>query len=542
MGCYDYSKFDNISFEPISPSFVFPLINDTITIQNILEQSDSISLIQENLDHSFSILFRDTIDAGFATDQFSIPDQVFVESFTVPSILPTSSLPLGIFGPFTSEFNENIETTTEAADTVELKRIDFLSGTLQIRLTNTFQHSVNVNLTMTSLIDNLGDTLKIIIPLTSAGTPDALYDSSINLANYYFDCYDITADVYNNFSYKLSASIESSGGPISAGDNVDIRVSVTNTAFERITGKIDYSFDQANQSFNTEFAQSTLDIEQHLEDPKIKFQFINTYGIPMSVTFPQFQLDNADNTPFNLVTSTNNDGDLQIGSGIANVITPITTIGQQPVISNFVLNRDNSNIENAFDVAPTAINFGASFSVGDDDPKAHDYFVDQASTVKLVSEIEIPIYGYVSMSLSDTLVLELTDLDSLDGLDVDEANITLTLRISNQIPFSIYLQAFFIDTLTNIKHAELFDGVADEQIIASPEVGADGISILPAAYKKTDITITKAKYEQMSKANIMRLEFRFALGTETQSAKILSTNSMAIQASIMVSGTMKPNL
>ncbi len=535
VGCYDYSRFDNISIEPFSPSLVFPLINDTLSLREILEQSDSISLIQENADHSYSLLFRDTIDAGFAADQFSIPDQVFPRTFTAPSVLPTPSLPAGDYGPFSTEYNEVVQTTTEAGGTVELKRVDFSSGTLQIRLINNFHNQVKIDLTITSLKNSSNNPL--VINNINLATFGSQYNNSINLVNYYFDCYHPTLDIYNDFNFTVSATVTSTGGPVNAGDNVDIRISVVNPAFSRITGKINYNFDQANQSFNVDLFQATSSVQQHFADPKFRLGFVNSYGVPMSVTFPQFQLSNRDNVTYSIANTRANASDLQVNTSTPNVITRITSVGQQPATTNFVLSKDNSDIVSAFDIAPTRLNFGSSFKVGDNTTN-HDYFVDQSSTIKLNTEVEIPIYGWASISLTDTLENNLTDLDSIDNIDINDATITLTLKISNQIPFGIYLQASFVDD-AYVEKAKLFDGVADQQLITSPNVGTDGISN-STAYKKTNITITKAKYEQMTKATKMILRYRFALGAVNQNVKILSTNKMGIQAGISISATLKP--
>lgn len=534
--CYDYSNFENIALEPFSTTYVFPVVDDSITLKEILERSDSISMLQENPDHSFSILFQDTLDAGFATDQYDLPNQNFDESFSAPISVPVTLDEGDHLGPYTQNFEKSITSIVNTGGTVALKEIDFATGSFEVRLLNNFNHRISGDLIISSLKDNQGDSLKITFDLSGYGSQ---YVNSYNLSNYHFDCYNKTTQNYNTFTYVLKdLLITSSGTPINPGDNVDIEIRVTNPSFESITGKINYEFVQNNQSYNIDLFQAASNVQQHLEDPKLSIQLINTYGIPISITFNQFRMNNKDNNPFSLTSTRSEPGDLQIPN-IANNITRIQNPGQQPAITTFVLNRDNSNIENAFDQVPTSIDFGATFTIGDN-TNNHDYFITQSSEIKLISEAEIPVYGWASITLTDTLDnLNLTDLDSMD-IRVDDADITLSLKISNQIPFSIYAQASFLNDADQVL-TTLFDGVADKKLIASPSTGTDGISN-STAVSYTDIRINKSKYELMADATKMVISYKFMLGEVNDPVKILSTNTMGIEASIRVAATIKPEL
>lgn len=528
-GCYDYSNFDNIAVDPITTSFVFPVINDTITLLEILEKSDSISFIQENPDHSFSLLFRDTIDAGYATDQFSIPNQSFDYTLTIPGIPPVP-LPDQDF-PFDQESTKAITTTTDAGSTVELKGIDFSSGTIQIHIVNNFHHKVVGTITFSSLLNQQNKVLVLKFNLTDFGTTK---DTTINLIDYHLNSYYAATDNYNYFYYGVKGVLSTLNNAANPGDNVSIQVQAVNPVFKRITGKINYSFVKNDQSFNVDFIPSDLDIQQHLEDPKLKLDFINSYGIPLAANFTQFLINNKDNVPFNLVSSRSLPGDLQIPN-IANIISPIKRVNQPDTSTIFILNRDNSNIKDAFDVPPTAFNFGANFDLGDASNN-HDYFINSESTIRLAAEAEIPIYGWVTLSMTDSIMsLDLPKLDSIDGIEVKNSNISFVLKTLNSIPFDVYFQVEFINEATG----DTTKLMTNEQIIKSPTVGLDGISNQVAS-NTTTININRDKYDLISNSTKMKMYFRFNIGSSGQSVKVLSTNQLGIKANIYVTGVYKP--
>lgn len=534
-GCYDYSVFDNIGVDPIKSSYVFPVLNDSITIKDILASSDSISEIQENPDHSYSILYRDTIDSGNAAEQFSIPNQNFNYNLTIPGI-PAIVVPLVEY-PFSQESTNSIQTaTTEAGAAIELKGLDCSSGTVRILITNSFKHNISGTIAFSSLINSQGNELVINFDFVYSG-PSSITtkETIINLKDYHINAYKAPA-TYNTFSYKVEGKLTTTNNTVGAGDKLAVNVTVTNPVFSRLTGKINYTFTQDNQSTSVDALPADFDIQQHLEDPRFKLTFVNSFGIPLSAEFSQFMINTKQNVPFNLISNRTNLGDLQIPNK-PNKVAQIVRLNQADTSTTYAINRNNSNISAAFDNTPTSIDFGGKFVIGDATAN-HDYFINHDSKIKLITEAEVPIYGWMIVSMTDSIT-EL-DLPKSDELDVSTADIKFNLVITNSIPFDISLQVSFIDELTNTTTL-LFEGKPDEQIILSPTVDANGIAVQPTT-KTTTISINKARYDLISHATKAKIKFRFALGKVGQSVKVLSTNKLRVKANFYISGTYKPKL
>jgi hypothetical protein len=369
----------------------------------------------------------------------------------------------------------------------------------------------------------------------------ATKDTTINLVDYHLDAYYPKLNAYNYFFYRIQGSLKTFNAAVNAGDNISIQVSATSPVFSRITGKINYSFVKDNQTVNVDFMPKDLNIniQEHFVDPKISLKFINNFGIPISATFTQFRINNKDNLPVNLTSNRAQVGDLQIPN-IANPIPPIVRINQTDTTITYKINKDNSNIPLAFDKIPTSIDFGGKFDLGDISSN-HNYFITTTSRIKLEAEAEIPIYGWISISMTDTLDLvkmKLPNLDSIKKIDVTAANIKLQLKILNSIPFDVALQVDFINQADTTK---LFENKVDQPLILSPTLGADGTSneIKPS---ESSIDIDRIKYDKISKSTKAIIRFRFEMGKSGQNAKVLITDKLRIKANFYLSGTVKSKL
>jgi len=116
------------------------------------------------------------------------------------------------------------------------------------------------------------------------------------------------------------------------------------------------------------------------------------------------------------------------------------------------------------------------------------------------------------------------------------ANVRLKFKFTNGIPINLLLQVKFLD-VNGALVTELFD-VGETKLIQSSEVDpVTGETTTPKeAYSY--ITIDKAKYDQMKLSQDMVFVIRFTTGGNShQNIKILSTNSLALQMQLEVSGT-----
>lgn len=532
MGCYDYSNFNNIVVDPFSPAYVFPIINSKITFKELAEKTGTNSIVEQHPGSDmYFISFRDTIDIGLASNLFpSIPAITFNDSYQlgageIPGIFPAGTQ----LGPLTKSFSQTYNTFAGA----ELKRIDLSGGSMQFNLTNNYNHSISGNITITSLKDATGSSKTIPFTLNSLGSTSV----STSLAGCFLDLYP--QGVYNTIQYSVTATITSSGNPSLAG-NIAIQLAIASPIYQKLTGKITYTYIHSDQPYSIGIFASTLLAKQHIADPKFSLRFINSFGLPASVNFTRLEVENRTGVIPIAHEGPNNTGDLLIG--LPNILK-YPTGSKIADTTNLKLNKDNSNIENLFDVAPNSMSFGATFNIGDAANPSHDFFVKNDSKFQLQSDIEIPLKGWVvTNKIADTIPnIDWPDFEK-DFKLVDQ-KIKFKFKFTNGLPIDMYLQAYFLDQTGLVKVDSLFDSGSNWFVKSAPVNPTTGESngTTPAwSY----ISVDKAKYNKISQSKDMILVFMFKtrdadLIPTPQTVTILSTNSVAVEMSIEASGTVK---
>lgn len=534
--CYDYSNFQNIAIDPFSPSFVFPVVKSKITFKQLAERSGANTLVEQHAgSNMYFLAFRDTIDLGLATALFNTPTVTFNDNFGLPggSIPPIFPVNTTIVLP-TQTYNQTYNSIVGA----ELKRIDLLGGTLQVNLTNTFNHDFSGDITITSLKNASTNNPAVIhFTLPRVGTSN----NSISLNGYYLDLLD-PPSTYNSIKYSLAATITSSGNPSLAG-NIAIQLSLNSPTYQKITGKINYSFIHTNQPYSISIFNSTILAQQHLAEPKLSLNFINSFGIPSNVNFTRFDVENNLGTIISVVNNgTTQPGDLLIGT--PNLLK-YATISKPVDSTKLKLDYTSSNIEDVFDIAPRTIGFGATFNIGDATAN-HDYFIRNTSKFQLLSEIEIPLLGWVvTNQIADTIAnVNWPNLQNSDVLLDDSTKATLKFKFSNELPLDMYLQAYFLNQVGVIVDS-LYNTGSNWFIKSAPVTATTGESSgTTNAYSY--VKMNKVKYDKISTSKNMILLFKFKTGgsdnTPPQNITILSSNSIAIDMSVEISGTVKPKL
>ncbi len=531
--CYDFSKFDNITIDPVDTDMAFPVINSSITFKELVERGDENTIVGIYPGtNQFYVSFRDTNEFGLASDQFTIPSQSFSESVE----WPFPSIPLVESG-VDYDFEESFEESFTAINGVELKSIDLSAGSITISLNNSFSHPISGNLILVSLKEADGTSVvaPFNIPANGADNID------VAMANRTLDLYSTANDTYNTFAYSVSATIKTnSTAGIYTGQGVSFNMNIGGIDFNELRGEFNYSFD-------TDYLFSSLDIfssayisDMHLADPRLKLTLENGFGIPSSLSLFKFEFVNTNNGSKRDVQNdgTLTDEDLKIS--LPNDLAPATENTQYGT-SLYMLNGQNSNIVDIFDIAPNQLNFGATFTLGDNSGD-HNQFVRRDSKINFISYIEVPLEGWATtLVLQDTLEnIEWPSIDDLGEVDEESLDVELRFIFNNGLPLDMNLQVLFVDDNEN-PITSLFDDPGLTPFLESAPIGPNG-----EAVGKTPVLVPvhvkKAKYDLMASATQMIVLYQVNTGgVEQQNVKILSTNEIDLLLTVRMKGTIKPN-
>ena len=273
--------------------------------------------------------------------------------------------------------------------------------------------------------------------------------------------------------------------------------------------------------------------DQYFEDPSLTLTAVSSFGIPMSFQFSEFEfLNNMGDVIPVVNTGVTTCDDLSLAQ--PNYVQPIVATTDENISTVFNLNSTNSNITDAFELAPSALDIDTQFDNG---YSSGDYnqFVRSNSSISFISDITLPLYGRITTHiLSDTLAnFEWPDLGDAFGETTaqTEPKVLVKFKFLNGIPLDMAFQAEFLDTDGNVVD-QFFSDDEDDWFIDSAPVDANG-EASGITSKYSTIEMTKTRYEELSASNSIVFFYRLHTGgTDGQSVKILTTNTIGVQMSV----------
>ena len=505
-GCYldDYRNIEEIQIDSFNPTYGFPIINSSITINDLLNAADSTTIIDVRNDSVF-LVFKQEMDFDLDLNDFKVPDISFSGTLDLPSP--------GI--AFEGYYKDSKNFTTIENES-EIRSIDLKDGTLTVK----FERDV------------LDDDLEVTIILHSLTTP-ASPDSTVIKSNWAPNAFTHTVIInLAGANLLLEAEDETTGDPlynmfswatrIKSNGQKDVQlknsISFSSLAFEKITGLINYEVPIPTQTIDVEAFNSLKEGELNLFKTNVALIVGSSFGIPSSAEITNFTFKNSKNQ----TREVKNEGVLsnnafRVGRGNKNYI-PAATPTLPYIQQQFLLNSKNSNIKDIISFLPVKGFLNGKFMLGDykgtvDDP--HSFYVNNGSSFDMALNIEVPLTGSIKNLIfqKDIDNFEWPKLDSISKLSDYDYNIQMLMKTTNEIPLTFGLQVFFIEN--GIVIDSLYNNVMVENIVQSPKVDNQGLPIAKTE-KTSSVDIEKKKYENISRASQMRLKFDLETATETQ--------------------------
>ncbi|MDD2198035.1 MAG: hypothetical protein PHE03_11810 [Bacteroidales bacterium] len=531
VSCWDVDDYKDFGIEPTAQSWVLPVLNSTITFKEVVERSGSNTVVEEDPSTGvFFMAFRDTLNFASATDQFQLMGATF--PFTVNQSLVSG------FGQINVQ--EDLTQAYQIINGAEIKLIDFLSGSMILEMQNNYHHKVSGTLTITSLEKNQEVYTK---DFNLQAFSSSLSDTR-PLDDYTLLLYDEIGDAYNTFMVTLNISIDENVSAPDYSGNLSINIGFDNPDYELIQGKVNETLSITDQTYQLSAFNSTFFAEQHFAEPYFSFTVENSYGLPVGFTFTSFEACTINNDVFPIVNEgASGPGGLDL-SGVNN-IEFLQSPSEAVAKTELELNKDNSNIENAFDNAPNRLNFGLDFILGD---ASHERFIKRNSEVTFISDMVLPLYGWAKTHEIRDTIMDIAWFDintDIDFLNIDDFTVTLKFKTTNEMPLDVYLQMltlkdvegdlipdyyFFVDKETGLPE--------NEKLAKSAILDANGISV-DSNVEYLSITLTQEEYEQIVDSDHLILQYRLVTGGGQADVKILSTNRLQLQMSMIVSGTVQ---
>ncbi|MCB9246524.1 MAG: hypothetical protein H6606_08840 [Flavobacteriales bacterium] len=460
-----------------SPEFAAPLINASLGLSDLIEQTNS-ELIEVDGDKLIHIIYRGDLISIEANQVLHIEDQ----SFDNPII-----------------FNQSELTQFNLADSVILNRTIWLDYDVEFgeidsvflryvlieqEISKNFDHEVQVQFRFPTVLKQklpLQFRVPLIQGSTSAQNRLDLFNSSMDMSTGNFSV--------NQVPVELSLKVKRTGSSVLDGNSeIAVKQMLKNHDYDLL-----YGYTGTDELINDEADTLVLNIFDRssrgsftVDDPRIKLYVTNSYGIPAETDIVQLR-SYSTNSGFQNITG--------FPSKLLVEAPGIDEVGSE-YSDSIILNKNTSNIADIINSKPEKIVFQFASS-SNPQGKIRRNFALRNSKLAFRLDLDFPLKG-----TADNYGLEQTSSFSFDpgeGTELDE--VVLRLAMENEFPLDLDLQLYFLDE-NGVTLDSLFS--TRELLLASPPVDAAGRS-QGSTKSFRDIRYSSDRIEHLKRSKEMKI-------------------------------------
>jgi hypothetical protein len=456
----DY-EIKNVS---VNPEFSVPLATGHLTIQDILDQTDS-AYIKVYGDGLVYLSYSDTLASQDIRDLVDLPN--------LGTISRSLSFPAGTYPPSTSDVQSTVSSSTVdmGISPEKLTEISFKSGSMNYAMSLVPPNSAVAYSVTIRIPEFISDTTGNPFQQTASGT------NSISLVGYTYK-----SNTANTFTLQLTLVIKAHATPyvIAPGTNLNVSINYSGADFKYIKGFLGDQVatpDPQSMEIGT-FGDFLADGTVSFADPKIQFKVISDYGVPLQVSFLTLE-GRKDGSSVAILTNP--------ASPIP--ITAPLTLGQSATTSVSI-----TNVNQLFNFGPSEFYYQVSGHINNGLTSGNNFLAD-TSKMRVKLDVELPLYGKVSdIVLGDTTDLDLGDLDESQ---IETAEIKAI--ITNELPLDAEIQIVLlnesdgiIDVLLTAEQSKLVKG---STVNASGDLQTAGVfdGVIPLDQAKVNKIFSASK-------------------------------------------------
>lgn len=472
-----------------NPTIAAPLINATATLSDLINDFSGDVDVTTDSDGKIMLKFS-------STD--SVPPKQYVSlpgiNFIFDAIMPPTEVPNFVA---TGRYSQTLvnDVIVAIGGNKRVERVLIKQGTLSLNVGSSFKHNVVVKISYPGITKNgKAYTDSFVFNYNGSTPPNVI--KNLDLEGYEIDLTK-NGSTYNVFTYELGVDItRNPSNNIGLTDKVSLNQGLTVNQYNRIEGYFGkFDIAEIKQTEELGLFDKKLEGNVFVKDPTIKIKLTNSFGLPVTAKITELYVVSGSGvkTPIeiNIFKDTFN-------------LDYTTNIGQNK-ITEYVIDKTNSNIYDVINTAPQEIVYKVLFTANSDNlPKAN--VISDYTSVKQETNLELPvdikILNYAIESEGDfELGNSLSDLDS-DGVYVNWAEKVSDLV--NELPLNAQIQIYIDDSVTN----KIIDSVYNPAyIIPAAAVNSLGEVVQPTRASITNM-ITRSQYEKLIKGNRYRLQIR----------------------------------
>jgi hypothetical protein len=513
---------DKVANPNWNPEFAIPLINSTLTISDFFEDSNNF-FIQVNPDNSLSFIYGiDEIFSPDAEEIIDIPDQNF--SYQTQIAIPP--LPPGAFDTVNYDYNYQFltDTTGQRLDSIILK-----NGEMNFTFkTNLNRDQASVKIVIPDIVHQVtGKYLEIAVSINNPGGQLEWieHEEFIPIGEYKILLNEEKngSNANNEITFLVEVIIYGDNNPDLSPYDFIFSGRIRNLEFHQLFGYLaNYTID-FKDSLNISIFEKTITggIQLGPNAIDVFVDIKNSFGTPVTFAAEEFYAHSGVNPPY--------DVDIYLyGIGVPNIFTiNAPTINQVGQTIETNLDFSNSNLDEAFNIAPEKLYFDFMAVTNPDGDTLASNFILDTSRISLGVDLEVQLFTAISnFVVEDTVAF---DLNSSAG-EID--NLLIRLNAVNRFPLDALVQIYFADDNYNILDSLIND--PDERIlVGAPVGGPPEYRVIDSAYKMTDFAISKQKLDRILGAEYIMLKAGLST-TDNSLVKIYNDYSLSIKIGTIV--------
>ncbi len=446
--------FENISVpDEWNPDVCAPLVHSKMTMKDILNDWDHNNLFVEDNTHFLYLVYWNQVFSRTAGEMLAIPDQNVNTSFNFSVGGGTLSGDVTA-PPYTRTYSFTMPNG-EQIDRAILNPMEagIVGGYLSFSVNSAnMNHDATINISIPSA--TLGG-----VPFSrnidyTVGSP---LNVDIDLSGYEI-IFNNTLPNVNAIDITYTVTIHGNGSANNSPYSFNLNESFEILSFHALYGDFKQAgFSLPNDTVNLRIFENNIYGIIDWENPFIHMYAYNSMGIPISLALTNFRADSDVNPPYQVVLS-----------GYPNPWTinapNITQIGQT-VTTSYTLDKNNSNVRNAVNIAPQRFVVDINGLTNPAGGPSSNFVIDTNRLI-IDCQVELPLHGKAwDFRLADTLDFSFGEDAELDMVEYMQFRI----NTENGFPVDGMMQLYFADENMVILDSLL---IPAQQVINAAPVGA----------------------------------------------------------------------
>ena len=522
------------TFPGLDPAFAIPLAHTVIGLGELVPALNLSNMVYSESGQILAISFTQRLFEFGLEDLIALPDQDISETF-VANLFTAAIINSGLAGD-QIPISQNFNLPFDFPNGEELDSIRFQSASLDIHVTSSFKHDIDVEMLIPELTE-MGVEFQRTLSLDYSGNLPVTGDFSFDISNTKLDFTDPGND--NALNILANFIITHSGEFTNPGDSLHFELSLSANSIHSAYGYLG----QYNGIAEVDTQQVNL-FEQFgaaglfFADPAIELLITNTSGIPIEVDFTSLY------APENSITT------LITGGALEDI--PVLQAAQFIGDIAYTTHRiDNSNtspmLSDMLNEGPVNLIYTAQ---GLTNPEGYAYnFVQDTSKIACDATVILPLFGYIDgYHFTDTLDVGISSelgLNNGGPINLDDIEL-LTLRIiaDNGLPAEARVQVVFLDEfyeevdslfMSKAGHMLVSPGLVNTFLDPShPDFGR----VLTRSRAITDVQLSLERLRKLIDGNVKHLIIKIVAGTsfatQNQIVKFFPEDGIEVQISARI--------